>query len=89
MAQFDVFENPNNKTKAIYPYLLDVQNGLLEELETRLVVPISRASNLNHHQFTKLTPEVSFNDEKLLLMVPQGLKPVGFIIVEQDQELDL
>lgn len=71
MAQFDVYENQNNRTKAIYPYLLDVQNELLEDLATRLVVPITKKSNLNHHQFTKLTPEVSFNDEKLLLMVPQ------------------
>jgi toxin CcdB len=44
MAQFDVFENPNNETNQVVPYLLDVQADLLDTLSTRVVVPLVAAS---------------------------------------------
>jgi toxin CcdB len=40
MAQFDVYENSNPATKSTYPYLLDVQADLLNNLSTRVVVPL-------------------------------------------------
>jgi toxin CcdB len=44
MAQFDVFENPNEETKREIPYLLDIQADLLDSLATRVVVPLIAAS---------------------------------------------
>ncbi len=44
MAQFDVFENPNEETNQAIPYLLDVQSDLLDTLATRVVVPLVAAS---------------------------------------------
>jgi toxin CcdB len=44
MAQFDVYENPNEETKQLIPYLLDVQSELLKALATRVVVPLVAAS---------------------------------------------
>lgn len=44
MAQFDVYENTNPETKMIIPYLLDVQTDLLENLTTRVVVPLITSS---------------------------------------------
>jgi len=40
MAQFDVYENRNEKINELFPYLLDVQNDLLSSLQTRVVVPL-------------------------------------------------
>lgn len=40
MAQFDVYENTNPETKESIPYLLDVQSDLLDNLTTRVVVPL-------------------------------------------------
>jgi len=40
MAQFDVYENTNRATAELFPYLLDVQNDLLDDLRTRVVVPL-------------------------------------------------
>lgn len=40
MAQFDVYENQNPKTKESIPYLLDLQTDLLNNLTTRVVVPL-------------------------------------------------
>lgn len=46
MAQFDVYENPNPVTCDTIPYLLDVQTDLLDELATRVVIPLVLASEL-------------------------------------------
>jgi toxin CcdB len=44
MAQFDVYENPNEHTKKNIPYLLDLQADLLDTLATRVVAPLVSAS---------------------------------------------
>ena len=44
MAQFDVHKNPDNSTNSAVPFLLDVQADLLENLATRVVVPLYSAS---------------------------------------------
>jgi toxin CcdB len=44
MAQFDVYDNPNEHTKKKVPFLLDVQADLLNPLATRVVAPLLSAS---------------------------------------------
>jgi len=44
MAQFDVYENTNPAIKQTIPYLLDIQADLLDNLTTRVVVPLITAS---------------------------------------------
>ncbi len=44
MSQFDVYSNPNSATKRAIPYLLDIQNDLLSNLATRVVVPLYSVS---------------------------------------------
>ena len=46
MAQFDVFENPNEETNQAVPYVLDVQADLLDTLSTRVVIPLVAASTV-------------------------------------------
>lgn len=43
MAQFDVYTNPNPETNRAIPYLLDVQADLLNNLTTRVVIPLYSA----------------------------------------------
>ena len=40
MAQFDVHENMNKETASMIPFLLDVQTDMLDNLATRVVVPL-------------------------------------------------
>ncbi len=40
MAQFDVYQNPNPRSKTRIPYLLDIQHDLLSQLTTRVVIPL-------------------------------------------------
>ncbi|MBA3595643.1 MAG: CcdB family protein [Pseudomonadota bacterium] len=42
MAQFDVYVNPQPASREFVPYVLDVQSELIDQLATRLVMPLSR-----------------------------------------------
>ena len=44
MAQFDVYRNPSKKTSKAYPLLVDVQNSVIDQLATRLTVPLIKRS---------------------------------------------
>lgn len=71
MAQFDVFRNPSATTRKHFPYLVDIQSPYLEELATRIVIPLGNASLFKDTAMKGLTPEVSFQDEHLLMLTPQ------------------
>jgi len=47
MAQFDVYENNNPETSRLFPFLLDVQADILENIPTRVVVPLLVKSAVN------------------------------------------
>ncbi len=50
MAQFIVYENTSRIAKKIYPYLLDIQSDLLNELKTTVIIPLSpREMETNNH----------------------------------------
>ena len=42
MAQFDVYPNPNPASSASIPFLVNVQSDLLDQLPSRLMMPLSR-----------------------------------------------
>jgi toxin CcdB len=44
MAQFDVYKNRNAASSKAFPLLVDVQSPLLNELTTRVAIPLSAAS---------------------------------------------
>lgn len=71
MAQFDVYPNPSKASKAHYPYLVDIQNSLLTDLATRIVIPLGRRDAFSGQAMQGLTPEITFNDQELLLLTPQ------------------
>ena len=71
MAQFDVFRNHSATTCKHYPYLVDIQSPYLEELATRIVIPLGKATLFKNTAMKGLTPEVIFHDENLLLLIPQ------------------
>lgn len=71
MAQFDVYPNPSRTTKKYLPYLLDIQNPFLSDLSTRLVIPLARKSIFRDEAMDRLTPEVTYDGEALLILTPQ------------------
>ena len=71
MAQFSIYTNTNPISKAIYPYIIDVQSPLLDSLETRLVIPLSQKSRFNEKAIKNLTPVLLINNIEYLVLTPQ------------------
>lgn len=65
MPQFDVYKNTNPESRKYAPYLLDVQNDLLEPLRTRVVVPLVLKKALT--PISRLNPEFSIGNKKFCM----------------------
>ncbi len=64
MAQFDVYKNTNPNTQGEIPYFIDIQHSILNELNTRMVIPIY--SNIKLLQ--KLNILCDINDQILIIV---------------------
>jgi toxin CcdB len=71
MAQFTVYRNKNARTKSTYPLLVDIQSDLLEDLRTRVVIPLTKTAALTKKPLAHLTPALPFDGEEYVLMTPQ------------------
>jgi toxin CcdB len=94
VAQFAVYRNKNPRTKATFPFLVDVQSDLLEPLGTRVVIPLTKAPGLTKKPVSHLTPEIPFSGDRYVLMTPQlagvslsDLGPVAGTLVEERQAI--
>jgi toxin CcdB len=63
MAQFDVYKNINENSKKNIPYLLDIQNDILKDLTSRVVVPLV----VNNKGMKILNPEFEIEDKKVIM----------------------
>jgi toxin CcdB len=91
MAQFSVYRN--GATSSIHiPYLLDVQSGLLDQLETRVVVPLYRLDAFKGKALTRLTPIFMIEGERVLMMTPElsgiSRKQLGSELLSMGQHHD-
>jgi toxin CcdB len=71
MPQFAVHRNPNRATRAAIPLLLDVQSDLLDELDTRVVVPLYKSSSLRGGAIRILTPTFELDGKRYVALTPQ------------------
>ncbi|HLS80198.1 MAG TPA: CcdB family protein [Steroidobacter sp.] len=71
MAQFTVYKNKNPRSKATYPLLVDAQADLLEDLQTRVIIPLTKTPALTKRPIARLTPSIEIDGEQYLLMTPQ------------------
>ncbi|RMF15216.1 MAG: plasmid maintenance protein CcdB [Gammaproteobacteria bacterium] len=71
MAQFRVHENPNTGTRDTYPYLPDIQNDLLSDLRTTVVLPLTPRARAGRAAINKLCPEVQVQGETFIVLTPQ------------------
>jgi toxin CcdB len=71
MARFDVYRNSGSLVDAV-PYLVEVQNDLLDPLDTRVVIPLRRASRFPTRQLpSRLTPLFEIEGVSCLLETPK------------------
>jgi len=96
MAQFDVYLNKNPRTKKLFPYLVDIQNSVIKDIATRIVIPLGYAYLFANEYMDKLSPKIEYNDESLILLTPQLAsipqkalsKPIGTIQHLRDEVIN-
>jgi toxin CcdB len=71
MPQFSVYKNKNPGTKAIFPLLLDVQSSLLDDLHSRVVIPLTRVAAATQKPMSRLTPIIKVGGVAHLLATYQ------------------
>lgn len=71
MARFDVYANPGSHAKTT-PYLLDVQSDLLDDLDSRVVIPLRRLQKFPKIDLpARLTPIITIDRNEFLLETPK------------------
>jgi toxin CcdB len=71
MSQFSVYKNKNPATRALFPLLLDVQSSLLNELQSRVVIPLTKAPAAMRKPMQRLTPIIKVSGVPHLLVTYQ------------------
>jgi toxin CcdB len=71
MSQFSVKKNRDKRSRNVYPYFVDVQNSLLSDLNTRLVIPFAKPSSLNNTAVERLCPVIPINGSDYVLLSHQ------------------
>ncbi|MEA3288624.1 MAG: CcdB family protein [Campylobacterota bacterium] len=76
MAQFDVYKNLNDTTNQQIPYLLDIQNDILRNLNTRVVVPLIKDIDI----IKNLNPKFKIEGEYYIMSTSElATIPVGIL----------
>lgn len=70
MAQFDLYENPNAETHRMMPYLVDIQSDLLDNLSTRVVVPLVVATAVGK-PIPHLNPRFDIGGSTVFMSTPE------------------
>jgi toxin CcdB len=71
MAQFTIYANTSAQTKQLYPYLLELQSNLLNDLATSVVAPLAPVSKYSQTAITRLTPVITVAGEDYLMQTMQ------------------
>jgi toxin CcdB len=65
MGQFDLYRNPRKRT---FPLLLDIQDDLLSQLATRVVVPLTSLKRHSPRPITRLNPTATIEGIEYVLL---------------------
>jgi toxin CcdB len=89
MTQFSVYLNRNSETQAHTPLLLDVQNDLIADLTTRVVIPLRLVASMNGKVIQTLMPLCEIKNNIYVVMTPQlagiSVKQLGAKVADLTQ----
>jgi toxin CcdB len=68
MPQFSLYKNANKETQKTYPYLLDIQSNLLDDLRTTVVIPLMPQRLAGDHTISELNPLIKIRSENFTVM---------------------
>jgi toxin CcdB len=77
MARLDVYANPDAAERRHTPYLLDVQNDYIDQIDTRVVIPLRREASFgprarNLHPLLQVAGEPVVLDTSAIGAVPMA-----------------
>lgn len=95
MANLNVYRNPDSGSRAVIPFVVDVQNDLLADLPTHIVIPLAHLAAIESMPILRLNPRVEIEGMPLVALtqdmapVPQRLlkSPVGNLASQRDELL--
>ncbi len=71
MSQFTLYKNEDRTSNEAYPFFIDVQNALLDNLNSRLVIPLSPHKLLNNTDAKRLCPIIDIDEGSYVLLTHQ------------------
>lgn len=71
MGQFTLYKNEDSTSNKVYPYFIDVQHPLLNELNSRVVIPLSPHEALNNTDAKRLCPVLRLDEGNFVLLTHQ------------------
>jgi toxin CcdB len=80
MSQFDLYANPDKRTQKTYPFFVAIQNGLLESLNSRLVIPLTPVSRADKTYPDNLCPVISIAGKTYALLTQQMAAVAGTLL---------
>lgn len=93
MRQLTVCRNLSPRTRADVPFLLVVQSDLLEDLATRVVVPLYRKSAQSPPPITRLMPELVVTGVAVIMQTPQlagvAVRDLGEPVARLDEQREV
>jgi toxin CcdB len=93
MARFDVFPHPDAAIRAVTPFLLDVQNNFIDQLQSRVVIPLRLATAFGpimrdlNPLFTISGQDVVLDTAALAAFPASGLKKSVISLSAQSQDI--
>ncbi|MFQ5562577.1 MAG: CcdB family protein [Parvularculaceae bacterium] len=64
MARFDVYRFPSKAA----PLVIDVQSNILNDLNSRVVIPLAPAAKADREQLPRLKPKIAIGEKDYILM---------------------
>lgn len=87
MAQFSLYQNHADSSDT-YPFIIDVQNELLDSLNTRLVIPLTPANKLAHIAPEHLCPVIHIDEGDFVLLTHQMTSVPASILISPIHSLE-
>ncbi len=88
MAQFSLYKNEDSASNDTYPYFIDIQNPLLSDLNSRLVIPLSSYGTLNNTDAKRLCPVIHLDEGDFVLLTHQMTSVPSSILKSEVTSLD-
>ena len=70
MANFSVHKN-NSNSKVKYPYLINVQHNIVDNLSTRLAIPVVEKKYFENLGIKVLNPEIKIENTSFFVLTQQ------------------